>query len=75
MEPFWPVQIRREIEGFKGENPNAKGSSAGHDFVYFLDEIIRIANTEKDDGVIKYALRKMDDAEIWGDYWNLVEPF
>jgi hypothetical protein len=55
------VQIRREIEGFKGQNPMAKGSTAGHDFVYFLDEVIRTANAEKDDGVIKYALRKMDD--------------
>lgn len=75
LEPFWPVRIRREIEGFSGQNPKARGSSTGHDFVYFLDEIVRIANTTNDDGVVKYALRKMDELQIWDDYWYLVEPF
>lgn len=75
LEPFWPVRIRREIEGFSGQNPKATGSSTGHDFVYFLDEIVRIANIEKDDGVVKYALRKMDELMLWDDYWHLVEPF
>lgn len=75
LEPFWPVRIRREIEGFSGNNPKASGSSTGHDFVYFLDEIVRIANKERDDGVVKYALRKMDDLTLWEDYWHLVEPF
>lgn len=75
LEPFWPVRIRREIEGFSGSNPAAKGSSTSNDFVYFLDEVIRIANREKDDGVVKYALRKMDDLRLWSDYWHLVEPF
>ncbi len=75
LEPFWPVKIRREIEGFVGQNPKGKGSTAGHDFVYFLDEVVRIANSHSDDGVVKYALRKMDENELWNDYWHLVEPF
>ena len=75
LEPFWPVQIRREIEEFSNANPKASGNSIGHDFVYFLDEVVRIANSEKDDGVIKYSLRKMDDYKIWENYWHLVEPF
>ena len=75
LEPFWPVQIRREIEGFKEYNPRTPGSTAGHDLVYFLDQVIRIANEEKDEGVIKYALRKMDDFELWSSYWQYVEPF
>ncbi len=75
LEPFWPVRIRREIENFSGNNPKAGGSSTSHDFVYFLDEIVRIANSENDDGVVKYALRKMDEFNLWDDYWHLVEPF
>lgn len=75
LEPFWPVRIRREIEGFSGSNPKSTGNSTGHDFVYFLDEVVRIANEQKDDGVVKYALRKMDDLKIWENYWHLVEPF
>jgi hypothetical protein len=75
LEDFWTVQIRREIVGFAGENPAAKGSMAANDFVYFLDEVIRTANTQNDDGVIKYALRRMDEYKLWSAYWSLVEPF
>jgi hypothetical protein len=75
LEPFWPVKIRREIENFGESRPSGNNGGIGHDFVYFLDEIIRIANFENDDGVIKFSLRKMDESNIWSSYWNIVEPF
>lgn len=72
LEPFWPLRIRREIERFRGEESY---KSLSHDFVLVLDEVVRIANAEKDDGVIKYALRIMDSSKIWANYWGVVEPF
>lgn len=72
LEPFWPVSIRRELERFSDEHGGAEQS---HDLTSYLDEVIRIANQENDDGVIKYAIRKIDQQELWRGYWETIEPF
>ncbi|MDE0407950.1 MAG: RNA-directed DNA polymerase [Alphaproteobacteria bacterium] len=72
LEPFWPVTIRREIQGFS-ESIGIRNQEA--DLVSYLDEIIRTANRENDDGIIKYAIRKMDDFKLWVTFWDCVEPF
>lgn len=72
LEPFWPVSIRREIKGF------AEGDAGRHqkaDLTSYLDEIIRTANEEGDDGIIKYAIRKIDDFKLWVRFWDSLEPF
>jgi hypothetical protein len=72
LEPFWPVSIRREIEGF---SVGGSGRNQKSDLTSYLDEIIRIANQENDDGIIKYAIRKMDDFKLWASFWDCLEPF
>lgn len=71
LEDFWSVQIRRELERYRG----AATKSGRADLVVFLDEILRTANTQDDDGVIRYAIRKLDDFNLWIDYWQELEPF
>lgn len=70
LEHFWPVAIRREIESFA-----ELGGKAESDFVYYTDEILRLTNENNDDGIIKYAIRKMDDFKIWNLYWLSAEQF
>lgn len=72
LEPFWPVSIRREIEEF---SQGGAGRIQKADLTSYLDEVIRIANLENDDGIIKYAIRKMDDFQLWTSFWDDVEPF
>jgi hypothetical protein len=73
LEPYWPVEIRREIERYS-DGSSSKGKKRA-DFIHFLDEILRLASTRRDDGIVKYALRKIDELEIWSGYWELLEPF
>lgn len=74
LEPYWPVAIRREIERFSGPRIGNGGQKRA-DFVHFLDDTIRSSNTRKDEGIIKFALRKIDELHIWQRYWDLLEPF
>ncbi|MCX5497088.1 RNA-directed DNA polymerase [Kaistia dalseonensis] len=74
LEPFWPVEIRREIQTFSADDiTNNRQSRA--DFVHFMDEILRAAKIRNDEGIVKFALRKIDDFNIWNIYWDLLEPF
>ncbi|WP_172300032.1 RNA-directed DNA polymerase [Pseudoruegeria sp. HB172150] len=72
LEPFWPIEIRREIEGFSGRKPT---SHLKTELTAYLDQIIRIANEENDDGIVKYAIRKMDERKLWLPYWDVLEHF
>lgn len=72
LEPFWPVSVRREIEGFSGKRPTRTRIA---ELTAYLDEIMRIANLENDEGILKYAIRKMDDLRVWTSYWDCIEPF
>lgn len=73
LEPYWPVVIRREIERYVDGSKKTGQKKA--DFIHFLDEILRRASDDKDDGIIKFAVRKIDEFEIWNSYWDLLEPF
>ncbi|KQZ31110.1 hypothetical protein ASD50_16455 [Mesorhizobium sp. Root552] len=73
LEPYWPVEIRRELERYKSEGlPNSQMKA---DFVHFMDEILRKAASYKDEGIVKFAVRKMDELAIWTEYWDIIEPF
>lgn len=74
LEPYWPVELRREIRRFSEEDGTRKAQKRA-DFVYFLDKIIRESNERGDEGIIKFALRKIDEMQIWPEYWDLIEPF
>ena len=73
LEPYWPVEIRRELERYQGITLNKAQKRA--DLIHFLDQVLRQASELRDDGVIKFALRKIDEFQIWSGYWELLEPF
>ncbi|SNB85407.1 hypothetical protein SAMN06265338_1541 [Rhodoblastus acidophilus] len=73
LEPYWPVEIRREIERY--EDGAQKNGQKRSDFIHFLNEVLRQASARKDEGVVKFALRKIDEMQIWNGYWDLLEPF
>lgn len=71
IEDFWPVRIRRELERYQqGVSRTLKA-----DLTVFLDEIFRTANDLRDDAVVRFAIRKMDDAGLWVGYWDELEPY
>lgn len=72
LEPFWPVSIRREVAGFFS---GGTGKGQKTDLTSYLDEIVRTANRENDEGIIKYTIRKMDDFKLWTTFWDCLEPF
>lgn len=73
LEPYWPVEIRRELERF-GESSESTQSQIS-DLAIYLDEIIRRANQTGDDGIIKFAIRVIDRQHLWKKYWEVIEPF
>lgn len=75
LDPFWPVRIRKEIDQFKGQSPSDDNGQVGRDLLYTLDEVIRTTKQESDDGIIRYAIRQIDEAGLWTAYWDFLEPF
>jgi hypothetical protein len=75
LEPYWPVRIRREIEKFHANAVDPKKVQTLSDLAFFLDEVFRVANNEGDDGVVKFTIKKFDEAQLWEVYWNSLEPF
>ncbi|MEZ0001621.1 RNA-directed DNA polymerase [Sinorhizobium fredii] len=73
LEPYWPVEIRREIERYADNG--GKKSQKRADFIHFLDDVLRKATDEKDEGIVKFAVRKIDELEVWATYWDILEPF
>jgi hypothetical protein len=75
LEPYWPVRVRREVETFMDKKPGQLEGRVARDFIHLLDEMIRTSNTEQDDGVVKFFLKKIDESSLWDDYWEILEPF
>ena len=75
LDPFWPVRLRKEITAFSDLKPTGDGGQVGRDLLYLLDEIFRTAKSESDDGIIRYAIRQIDEAGLWNSYWGYLEPF
>jgi hypothetical protein len=73
LEPYWPVEIRREIDLYS-QNMSDK-QKVKSDFIHFLDDVLRQASARRDEGILKFALRKIDEQGVWADYWEVLEPF
>ena len=73
LEPFWPVEIRRELAQLG--TPFMRHERKVSDLTLYLDEIIRKANQLGDDGLIKYAIRMIDRQHLWKGYWDAIEVF
>ncbi|OSQ42234.1 RNA-directed DNA polymerase [Thalassospira sp. MCCC 1A01428] len=75
LEPYWPVTIRRELEHFSEVGVTRKSRS---DLTTYLDQVIRMANDQDDDAIVKFSIRKLDDFGLFGvvdDFWDVVEPY
>lgn len=70
FEAPWPVHIRQAIDRFKEYK-----KSFVSEIIHVIDEIVSMAISNNDDGIIKYALRKIDNDLIWTKYWEPIEPF
>lgn len=70
VESYWPVEIRHLLEKYKEYDHKFEA-----EFIQTLDKIIQMALIDLDDGLIKYALRKIDNEWMWNDYWDSFEPF
>ena len=76
LEPYWPVEIWREINSYTPEEfTRYEGRHAESDLVLFLDKVLEMANNNQDDGIIKYCIRSCDQAHIWEKHWSILEPF
>ena len=73
LEPFWPVEIRRELERL--DDPSIGSERRNSDLTLYLDEVIRKVNQSGDDGIIKYAIRMIDRKHLWLWCWDVIEVF
>ena len=62
LEPYWVFAIKRDL-------------GSGNDLVNVLDNIIRTANEQNDDGIIKFALRQIDNLKLLNAKWEIIEPY
>ena len=72
IEPYWPVEIRRELDLFSECGVNFRSKS---DFTHLLDEILRLSTNNRDDGIIKYSIKQIDKIQLWTKFWDILEPF
>lgn len=67
----WPMEFERDlIESFSAWHPRA-----GSDQVSTLSKIVDRSTRENDDGMIKHAIRKIDQHELWNGNWEVLEHF
>ena len=67
LESYWTFSIKRDFErGIK---------LTKMELTSVLDHVIRITNERNDDGIIKFAIRKIDKQHLWIKHWDIIEPF
>jgi hypothetical protein len=64
----WPTEIENQIE-------YAFSSLSHGDPVTILSGIIEKATTTNDDGIIRHAIRKLDESQHWTAHWDVLEHF
>jgi hypothetical protein len=71
---FWPKElgdlVRSEFAGVRGH-----GGSRNSERMFVLDRVLDLANRHSDDGIIKFALRRLDAVHAWASHWDALEPF
>ncbi|WP_158258387.1 RNA-directed DNA polymerase [Rhodopila globiformis] len=68
LDPTWPLSLKMMIK-------NDFGGLNTEDKTKVLSEIFRMSSREKDDGIIKYAIRRFDREKMWRRHWNVLEDF
>lgn len=67
----WPYEFNKEIsESF---SPTRK--RLGLDPVSTLGKIVDRATVENDDGIIRHAIRRIDETRLWSTEWDVLEHF
>lgn len=67
----WPSEFEEELIGaFRNVRFGRR-----KDPVAVLGKIIDASIKENDDGMIKHAIRKLDEHQLWGQNWEILEHF
>lgn len=67
----WPMDFERMLKRSFGP----KYFQKEYDPIAALSIIIERANKENDDGMIRHAIRKIDDNTLWDNDWDTLEHF
>ena len=68
LEPSWPLSLKLLIRNeFRRLNVEDKTK--------VLAEIFRLAKSERDDAIVKYAIRRFDKENLWISNWDILEDF
>ncbi len=68
LDPHWPLSLKLLI---RNEFPRLNVE----DKTKALSEIFRLAHNERDDGIVKYAIRRFDRENLWVVSWDILEDF
>ena len=67
----WPSELERELR----DSLKFPGNSPGMDPISTFGKIIDWATRENDDGIIKHAIRVIDERRLWIGNWEILEDF
>ncbi|MBL45553.1 MAG: hypothetical protein CMN71_12790 [Sphingomonadaceae bacterium] len=72
ISEIWPYDLEMQLK-----DALSSGDSNRHDarLVSILGNIVGYSIESKDDGIIKFFLRKIDNWGAWQDHWDILEPF
>jgi hypothetical protein len=68
FETAWPLSLKRLIR-------NEFRSLNREDKTRILSEVFRLAHEQRDDGIVKYAIRRFDRERLWQWHWRVLESF
>lgn len=68
---FWPSEISSQLEFAIG----SAGNRAKDRLRAALEHCFALAVRSRDDGVVKFVLRYIDQAELSDVHWDVIEPF
>lgn len=66
----WPFEFDKELIESLG-----KGRKQKNETLSILAKITEVATTSGDDGIIRHAIRVIDDNRLWDAQWGLLEHF
>lgn len=71
---FWPKEVSDMLRVEFGHAHGVRRIKTSGQ-ILVLDKIFELANRHRDDGIIKLALRRLDDLHAWSRSWEVLQPF
>ena len=71
---FWPKELGDLLRSEFASGPTHR-SLRNNERIFVLDRVFDLANRHNDDGIIKFALRRLDSVRAWSRHWDALEPF